>query len=42
MFTNLYGWVISQKLSVNGFEWAEDISKFDEGFIRSYNKKSGK
>ena len=24
---NLYGWVISEKLPVNGFEWVKDISR---------------
>ena len=23
---NLYGWTISQKISVNGFRWVEDLS----------------
>ena len=27
---NLYGWVISQKLSVNGFEWVKDISSINK------------
>ena len=35
---NFYGWVMSQKLPVNGFEWVEDISEFDESFIKSYNE----
>ena len=33
---NLYGWAISQKLSVNGFEWVED--QFNEDFIKSIMK----
>ena len=33
---NLYGWAISQKLSVNGFEWVED--QFNEDFIKSMMK----
>ena len=37
---NLYGWVMSQKLLLNGFKWVEDLSEFDEGFIKSYNEKS--
>ena len=34
--SNLYGWAISQKLSVNGFEWVED--QFNEDFIKSMMK----
>ena len=30
---------MSQKLSLNGFKWAEDLSDFDQGFIISYNEK---
>ena len=26
---NLYGWTMSQKLLVNGFEWVEDVSEFE-------------
>ena len=33
---NLYGWAISQKLSVNGFEWVED--QFNKDFIKSMMK----
>ena len=36
---NFYGWIMSQKLPVNCFEWTEDISEFDEGFIKSIMKK---
>ena len=36
---NLYGWAMSQKLSVKNFKWVKDISKFDESFIESYMKK---
>ena len=31
---------MSQKLSVNGFQWVEYLSEFDEGFIKCYNEKS--
>ena len=31
---------MSQKLPVNGFKWVEDLSEFDEGFIKNYNEKS--
>ena len=37
--SNLHGLAMSQKLPVNGFEWAEDISDFDEGFIKSLNEE---
>ena len=37
---NLYGWVMLKKLSVNGFEWFEDTSQFNENFIKSYNDES--
>ena len=30
---NLYDWTMSQRLPVNGFEWVENISEFDESFI---------
>ena len=35
----LYGWVISQKLSVNNFEWIEDTPQFNEDFIKNDNKE---
>ena len=38
--TNLYGWAMSHKLPVNGFKRVEDLSEFDEGFIKSHNEKS--
>ena len=31
---------ISQKVPVNGFEKVEDISEFDESFVKSYNEES--
>ena len=33
---NLYGWSMSQKLSVNDFKWIkkEELSKFNEDFIK--------
>ena len=37
---NLCCWAMSQKLPVNKFEWIEDTSKFNEEFIKSYNKES--
>ena len=36
---NLYGWAISQKLPVNGFKWAKNLSKFNEIFIKITMKK---
>ena len=39
---NLYGWAMSQKWPVNGFKWAEKLSKFNERFIKSYNENSDK
>ena len=29
---------MSQKLPVNGFEWVEDLSEFDERFIKNYDE----
>ena len=31
---NLCGWTMSQKLPVDGFRWVEDLSEFDEGFMK--------
>ena len=39
---NLYGWAMSQKLSVLNFEWIKDSSQFNEDFIKNYNKESHK
>ena len=39
---NLNGWAISQKLPVNGFKWVEELSQFDEDFIKSYDEDSNK
>ena len=33
---------MSQKLSINGFECAEELSKFDERFIETYDENSNK
>ena len=35
---NLYGWAISQKLLVGGFECIEETSQFNDDFIERYNK----
>ena len=37
---NLYGWVMSQKFPVNGFRWEDDLSRFNEDFIKNYNENS--
>ena len=37
---NLYGWVMSQKLPINGFKWVTDLSRFNERFIKNYNENS--
>ena len=37
---NLYGWVMSQKLQVNKFEWIKDTSQRNEDFIKNYNEES--
>ena len=41
---NLYGWAMSQKLAVRNFKWIEkdDISKFDETFIKNYDENGDK
>ena len=31
---------MSQKLPVNNFKWVEDISEFDESFIKCYNEET--
>ena len=31
---------MSQKLSANDFKWVENISEFNEGFIKSYDDES--
>ena len=40
--SNLYGWAVSQKLPVDGFEWVEDLSQFKEDFIKNYDENSDK
>ena len=39
---NLYGWEMSQKLPVNGLEWIEELSKFDELFIKIFDEDSNR
>ena len=33
---------MSQKLSVNGFKWVKNLSKFNEDFIENYDENSDK
>ena len=37
---NLYGWAMSKKLPVNDFKWENDLSRFNEDFIKNYNENS--
>ena len=39
---NFYGWAMSQKLPVDGFKWVEELSNFNERFIKSYNENRDK
>ena len=41
---NLYGWAMCKKLSLHNFKWIEkdDISKFDEKFIKNYDGNGDK
>ena len=39
---NLYGRRMSQKLSLNGFKWVEDLSQFNEDLIKNYDENSDK
>ena len=39
---NLYGWAMSQKRFVNGFEYVEELSQFKEDFIKNYDEDSNK
>ena len=39
---NLYGWAMSQNLSVDGLIWRKKMSKFNEEFIKSYGEDSDK
>ena len=33
---SLYGWAMSQKLPANGFKWVEELSQFQEDFVKNY------
>ena len=35
---NLFGWTMSKKLPVNGFNWERDLSVFNKNFIKNYNE----
>ena len=37
---NLYGWAMSQKLSVNGFKWVNN--EINKEFIKNYDENSDK
>ena len=39
---NLYGWAMSQKRPVNGFKWVEELSQFNQDFIKKYDQDSNK
>ena len=41
---NLYGWVMSKKLPVNGFKWSDsdNINEINEDFIKSYDENNDK
>ena len=38
--SSLYGKTMSQKLPGNGLKWEDDLSRFNERFIKSYNENS--
>ena len=40
--SNLYGWTMSQKLPVTDFKWIEELSKFNESFMKNYDENSDK
>ena len=38
----MYGWGMSQKMFVDGFKWVENLLKFNDDFIKSYDDNSNK
>ena len=40
--SNLYEWVMSQKIPINGFKWVgkSKLSRFNERFIKNYSDNS--
>ena len=32
---NFYGWIMSQKLPVNNFQWIKDTSQFNQDFKKA-------
>ena len=39
---NLYGYTMCEKRPVNGFKWVEDLSQFNEDFIKIFDENSDK
>ena len=41
---NLYGWVMSKKLPINGFKWlhSNKVNEINEDFIKNYNENDNK
>ena len=37
---NLYGWAMSKQWPVNGFKCENDLSRFNENFIKNYDENS--
>ena len=37
--SNLHRWAMSQKLTINNFDWIEDITQFNEDFIKTIMEK---
>ena len=38
--SNLYGWIMSQKLPLNHFAWIKNTFEFNEDFIKNYKDES--